>query len=33
MAISVMASLPLIIIFIFLQRYLIAGMTAGALKQ
>jgi multiple sugar transport system permease protein len=33
MAISVMASVPLIIVFIFLQRYLIAGMTAGALKQ
>jgi len=33
MAMSVMASLPLMIIFIFLQRYLISGMTAGAIKQ
>ena len=33
MAISVIASIPLMVVFIFLQRYLIAGMTAGALKQ
>lgn len=33
MALSVLASIPLLIIFIFLQRYLVAGMTVGAVKQ
>ena len=32
MAISVLGSLPLFVIFIFLQRYLITGLTAGAVK-
>jgi len=32
MAGSVMVSLPMIVVFIFLQRYLIRGMTAGAVK-
>jgi multiple sugar transport system permease protein len=32
MAGSVMVSLPMIVVFIFLQRYLIKGMTAGAVK-
>jgi multiple sugar transport system permease protein len=32
MAGSVMASLPMVIVFIFLQRYLVAGITAGAVK-
>jgi len=33
MALSVLASLPLLLIFIFLQRYLVAGMTVGAVKE
>jgi len=33
MALSVLASLPLLVIFIFLQKYLVAGMTVGAVKQ
>jgi multiple sugar transport system permease protein len=32
MAGSVMVSLPMIAVFIFLQRYLVRGMTAGAVK-
>lgn len=33
MAASVIASLPLIVLFIFLQKYFISGLTAGAVKQ
>jgi len=33
MAISIWASLPVIIFFIVLQRYFIYGLTAGAVKQ
>lgn len=33
MAASVIASLPLVILFIFLQKYFISGLTAGAVKQ
>lgn len=33
MAFSVLASLPLVIVFIFLQRYMVQGMTAGALTS
>jgi len=33
MALNTMASLPLIALFIFLQRWVIQGMTAGALKE
>jgi multiple sugar transport system permease protein len=33
MAASVIASLPLIILFVFLQKYFISGLTAGAVKQ
>lgn len=33
MAFSVLASLPLVIAFIFLQRYMVQGMTAGALTS
>lgn len=32
-ALALLASLPLMIIFIFLQRYLVEGMTAGAVRQ
>jgi ABC-type glycerol-3-phosphate transport system permease component len=32
-ALALLASLPLMIIFIFLQRYLVEGMTAGAVKR
>lgn len=32
MAASVVSSVPLIVIFIFLQRYFISGMTQGAVK-
>lgn len=33
MAISLAVSVPLTILFLFLQRYLVSGMTAGAVKQ
>lgn len=33
MALSVMASLPLIIVFLFVQRYLLEGLTAGGVKS
>ena len=33
MAAAVGAALPLLIIFIFLQKYLISGLTAGAVKE
>jgi multiple sugar transport system permease protein len=33
MAFSVLASLPLVVAFIFLQRYMIQGMTGGALTS
>jgi multiple sugar transport system permease protein len=32
MAVAVLSSLPLMIIFIFAQRYLVRGITAGAVK-
>lgn len=32
MAFSVLASAPLVVAFIFLQRYVVQGMTAGAIK-
>lgn len=32
MALSTLASLPLMLIFVLLQRYVVAGMTAGAVK-
>jgi len=32
-ALALAASLPLMIIFIFLQRYLVEGMTAGAVRE
>lgn len=33
MAASIVSSLPLIILFIFLQKYFISSLTAGAVKQ
>jgi multiple sugar transport system permease protein len=33
MAVGALSSIPLMIIFIFLQRFLVQGMTAGAVKQ
>jgi multiple sugar transport system permease protein len=33
MALNTMATLPLIALFVFLQRWVIQGMTAGALKE
>ena len=33
MAASVSASVPVLIVFIFLQKYMIAGLTAGAVKE
>lgn len=33
MAVSLVASIPVTIIFLFLQKYLISGLTAGAVKQ
>lgn len=32
MALSVVSSLPIIIIFIFTQRYIVSGITAGSIK-
>ena len=32
MAASLLASLPVVIAFAFLQRYFVAGVTAGAVK-
>ena len=33
MAMSVLGSLPILILFLFFQKYFIAGMTAGAVKS
>jgi len=33
MAMSVLGSLPVLILFLFFQRYFIAGMTAGSVKN
>ena len=33
MAAAVSAALPILIVFIFLQKYLISGLTAGAVKE
>jgi len=32
MTVSVVATLPILILFLFLQKYMIAGLTAGAVK-
>ena len=33
MAMSVLGSLPILVLFLFFQKYFIAGMTAGAVKS
>ena len=33
MAMSVLGSLPILVLFLFFQRYFIAGMTAGSVKN
>jgi ABC-type glycerol-3-phosphate transport system permease component len=33
MAASVLVSIPIIVVFLFLQRYYIAGLTLGGVKQ
>jgi len=33
MAASIISSLPLIIMFLFMQKYFISSLTAGAVKQ
>jgi multiple sugar transport system permease protein len=33
MAMSVLGSLPILVLFLFFQRYFIAGMTSGAVKH
>lgn len=32
MAASFLASIPMVILFIFLQRYFVSGMTSGSVK-
>ena len=32
LAMSVVSMLPVIIMFLFLQRYIVSGLTAGAVK-
>ena len=32
MSVSMLMSLPVVVLFVFLQRYLIQGITAGAIK-
>ena len=33
MAMSILGSIPIIIIFLFAQKYFIAGLSAGAVKS
>ncbi|PZF84057.1 carbohydrate ABC transporter permease [Jiangella anatolica] len=33
MAVSVVVALPIIVVFVFLQRYIVGGLTAGATKS
>jgi multiple sugar transport system permease protein len=33
MCIALVSSIPTMIVFILMQKYLIAGMTAGAVKE
>jgi multiple sugar transport system permease protein len=32
MSFAFIGSLPIVIVFVFLQKYMIAGLTAGAVK-
>ena len=32
MAFAFVGSLPIVVLFVFLQKYMIAGLTAGAVK-
>jgi multiple sugar transport system permease protein len=32
MAMSILGSLPVLVLFLFFQRYLLAGLTGGAVK-
>jgi multiple sugar transport system permease protein len=33
MAMGILGSLPILILYLFAQRYFLAGMTAGAVKD
>jgi multiple sugar transport system permease protein len=33
MAVSTVVALPIVIFFILLQRYIVGGLTAGAMKE
>jgi ABC-type glycerol-3-phosphate transport system permease component len=33
MAVVLISILPILLIYIFLQRYMVSGLTAGALKE
>ncbi len=33
MAVSTVIAIPIILFFVFLQRYIVGGMTAGAMKE
>ena len=33
MAMSIVSTIPVILVFVFLQKYLISGLTAGAVKE
>jgi multiple sugar transport system permease protein len=33
MAVSTVVALPIVIFFVFLQRYIVGGLTAGSLKE
>jgi multiple sugar transport system permease protein len=33
MAVSTVVAIPIILFFVFLQRYIVGGLTAGAMKE
>ena len=33
MAVSTVVALPIVLFFVFLQRYIVGGLTAGSLKE
>ena len=33
MAASLVGTLPVLIVYVFLQKYIVAGLTAGAVKE